>query len=214
MKELAHASLAEGDASGWFERLYDAAGGDPAVVPWADLVPNPWLLWWLDSHSSLEVAGARALVVGCGLGDDAEHLASRGAVVTAFDLSPKAIAWCKARWPATRVAYEAADLLAAPDAWRGAFDFVFEAYTPQVFPPGSEERARSLDALPTFVRPNGVLSIVARGADALPAREAGPPWPLVRAEIDRAGRGLELLSFDDVDDEGTRRFVAAFRRPA
>lgn len=207
--EIARASLARGDALGWFDAVYDAASGDTNAVPWADLAPNPMLVDWLAQHG---FAGQRVLVVGAGLGDDAELFASKGADVTAFDLSPKAIAWAKERWPTTRVDYLVADLLAMPDAWRGAYDFVFEAYTLQSLPPGSELRARALDVLAPLLASDGVLLIVARGKDEMPAMDQGPPWPLVRAEIDRAGAGLAPLSFDDLDDGGTRRFVAAYSK--
>jgi len=43
-------------------------------VPWAALEPRPALLEWLDRDPP--VHGAAALVVACGLGDDAEELAS------------------------------------------------------------------------------------------------------------------------------------------
>ncbi|MCC5670705.1 class I SAM-dependent methyltransferase [Nostoc sp. CHAB 5784] len=42
-------------------------------------------------------SGQKALVIGCGLGDDAEAIASLGFEVTAFDISPTAIAWCQER---------------------------------------------------------------------------------------------------------------------
>lgn len=209
VSEIARASLAQGDALGWFDRVYDAASGDTNAVPWADLAPNPMLVGWLAKHG-WRGEGKRALVVGAGLGDDAELLAAKGAEVVAFDLSPKAIAWAKERWPGTRVAYQVQDLVALPDAWRGGFDFVFEAYTLQSLPPGSELRAAATAALAPLLRKDGVLVIVARGRDTPPRIEEGPPWPLVRAEIDRAGAGLAPLSFEDADDDGTRRFVAAF----
>lgn len=209
--ELAHASLARGDALGWFDRVYDAAAGDTNAVPWADLAPNPMLVGWLERHG-WNANGRRALVVGAGLGDDAELLAANGADVTAFDLSPKAIAWAKERWPTTRVTYAVQDVLALPDAWRGLYDFVFEAYTLQSLPPGSDLRTRALDTLAPLLAPGGVLLLVARGRDVIPSLEEGPPWPLVRAEIDRAGASLAPRSFDDLDDDGTRRFVAAFQK--
>lgn len=70
--------------------MYSAAGEDLAALPWASLKPFPLLVEWLDGPGA-EVGG-EALVVGTGLGDDAEELARRGFAVTAFDLSPTAIA--------------------------------------------------------------------------------------------------------------------------
>ena len=48
---------------------------------------NPNLSEWTDFRK-VKAHGKRALVVGCGLGDDAEYLAEQGFSVTAFDISP------------------------------------------------------------------------------------------------------------------------------
>jgi SAM-dependent methyltransferase len=211
VRDLAHASLASGDPLAWFDRVYEQADGATDAVPWADLAPNAALVTWLGS--TWQADSARALVVGCGLGDDAEYLAARGADVTAFDLSSRAVAWCTQRFPASRVRYETADLLAPPPRWLGAFDLVFEAYTIQSLPPGSAQRAHALDVLRRFLVPAGELLVVARYADVMPAVTDGPPWPLVRREIDVAGEGLEPIGFDDFLDDGTRRVRASWRAP-
>ena len=93
-RRLAQESLARGDATGWFDTLYVAADGNPAHVPWADLKVNGNLASWLAKRPSAG-RGGRALVVGRGLGDDAEELARRGFAVTAFDISARAVAWCR-----------------------------------------------------------------------------------------------------------------------
>jgi len=96
---LAQEFLSRGDAVGWFEALYAGAKGDPRAVQWADLLPNPHYVAWAE-HRELRGEGKRALVVGCGLGDDAEDLARRGFRVVAFDVSATAIAWCRRRFAA------------------------------------------------------------------------------------------------------------------
>src|SRR5687767_11870691 len=93
-RQLAGEAIAARDPTGWFERLYSLAAGDPTVIPWADLAMNPNLLPWLERHAP-SGAGRRALKVGCGLGDDAEELARRGFAVVAFDISETAISWCR-----------------------------------------------------------------------------------------------------------------------
>ena len=55
-----------------------------------------------------------ALVVGCGLGDDAEFIAGLGFSVVAFDISASAIAAAQQRFPQSTVRYRVADLMAAP----------------------------------------------------------------------------------------------------
>ena len=56
----------------------------------------------------------RALDVGCGLGDNAAALARAGFEVTAFDISPTAIDWAKARFSSEDINWLAADLLDPP----------------------------------------------------------------------------------------------------
>ena len=105
-----------------------------------------------------------------------------------------------------------ADLLAPPEEWTEAFDFVFEANTIQAMPSGPL-RAGGIAALSTFVAPGGELLVVARGRDETePLDEL--PWPLTRAEIDACGGDrLSLESFEDFLDDWdppVRRFLARF----
>ncbi len=134
---------------------------------------------WLRVHEP-DGAGKRALVVGCGLGDDAEALAMQGYVVTAFDVSPSAIGWCLERFPHTRVDYQVADLFHSPPEWRLAFDFVLEIFTVQALP--IVIRERTVTTIADFVAPGGSLLAVCIGADRAEGR-TGPPWPLTQAEL-------------------------------
>ena len=93
VRKLAGESIARGDATGWFEELYQRAGGSWGSIPWADLVANPYLVEWLDA-ARVSGTGKSCLVVGCGLGDDAELLATCGFDVVAYDISATAIAAC------------------------------------------------------------------------------------------------------------------------
>lgn len=63
--------------------------------------PHPALLAWLDGEP--EGVRHRALVIGCGLGDDAEAVRRRGYRVSAFDIAPTAIARCRQRFPDSKV---------------------------------------------------------------------------------------------------------------
>jgi SAM-dependent methyltransferase len=214
MRRLAGESIARGDALGWFEDLYRSAGAEWERVPWADLVPNPLLVEWLASPAAAGLRG-RALVVGCGYGDDAEALAAAGFAVTAFDVAPSAIEACRARYPATTVEYVVADALAPPPAWHGAFDLVFESYTLQVLP--AKARAPLLARLAETVAPGGALLVLCRGRDPEDP-EGDLPWPLLRAELDALrAEGLEPVRFEDLLDDETppvRRFRALYRRAA
>jgi SAM-dependent methyltransferase len=212
-REIAGEARARGDVTGWFEELYAESQRDGTPISWLDLEPNPYLVEWLGRRPA--PLGGRALVVGCGYGDDAELLAESGLAVTAFDIAPSAIARCRDRFPQSPVDYVVADALNPPDEWRAAFDFVFEAYTVQVL--FGEARARCARAIGGTVAPGGTLLVVARSRrDGDP--EGRMPWPLTRAELDEFGRpGPEPVRLDEILEQGNPpvpRFVAEFHRPA
>jgi 2-polyprenyl-3-methyl-5-hydroxy-6-metoxy-1,4-benzoquinol methylase len=198
-RALAKESLARGDALGWFEEVYREAGGAISRVPWADREGHPLLRAWLAEHGS-SLRGARALVVGCGLGEDAEELARAGAQVSAFDVAPTAIAWCARLWPNTSVAYSTADLLAPPASWRAAFDFVLEIYTLQALP--AQVREQAARNMAQCVNAGGRLLAISRAREASePLGEL--PWPLVRGEIERFGQfGLHERELEDLASVG------------
>jgi len=212
-RELAAEFAEKGDPLGWFEELYREAEGGETVVPWADRVPNPHLLEFWKGHPQ-KGAGRSALVIGCGLGDDAEQFAAWGSKTTAFDISQTAIKACWKRFPNSSVEYIAADLLAPPAAWSRHFDFVFEAYTFQALPP--DLRRVAMEKTADFLGPGGMLLVIARGRDETDP-EGKLPWPLTRAEF-AAFEKLQLVqeSFEDYFDSEeppARRFRAVYRRP-
>jgi SAM-dependent methyltransferase len=212
-RELAREALADGRPTEWFDRLYVEANDDPAEIPWAYLRTHPGFERWLGANP-LDGIGRRALVIGCGLGDDAEELASRGFDVTAFDISPNAIAWCRRRFPESKVDYRAANLFEAPADWAGRFDFLLEIYTVQALPP--TRQAEALRALAPLVAPGGELLVISRGA--LPGDVAdGPPWPPEPTTFDLlADLGLERVSADiqaDPSQPRVLRLTLHYRRP-
>ena len=107
----------------WFEGVYSNANQQTNHIPWADLRSNPFLLEWLETIEP-DTHNKSAVVVGCGLGDDAEELAQRGYNVTAFDVSATAVDWCRQRFPDSKVDYVVADLFNLSKDWH--FDFVLE----------------------------------------------------------------------------------------
>jgi SAM-dependent methyltransferase len=156
------------------------------------------------------VPGSRVVVVGCGLGDDAEYLASRGAAVTAFDISARAIAWCQERFPNSPVRYVNADLLQLPADLMEAFDLVVECYTVQALPPSLQQAA--IAAVATLVAPGGELIIACRGRDATDPPGI-LPYPLTRRDLDAVPwQQLHWEDFDDPYQPGTRRFRAHWKR--
>lgn len=205
-------SAATGDATGWFEALYQAAARGEAMLPWAAFVPNPQLVEWAMARD-LRGTGHTALVVGCGFGDDAEFLAGLGFTVVAFDISPTAIDSARGRFPESSVSYTPADLLNPPTEWLGAFDLVVEIYTVQ--PLYGTARTTALSVLSQLVAPGGTLLIIAHATEEIdPERDlARLPWPLTRTEVDSAsGETLRPGRIDLYDDNGVLRWRAEFHR--
>lgn len=211
-RELAAESIRRGDPSGWFETLYKEGEAGKSVIPWANRKQNPSLLdFWKANPQITE--GKLALVIGCGLGDDAEQLAQWGFKTTAFDISDAAIRMARKRYPETRVEFRVANLFEPPPEWALKFDFVFEANTAQALP--AAVRARAIGKIAGFVKPGGRLLVIARGRE--PHEPEGQlPWPLTRAEL--AGfvdAGLVEKSFDDYFDSEeppTRRYRVLYER--
>lgn len=179
IRKIIRDHLEKGDSTGWFEQLYQHANGDPSIVPWAHMRPRRELMAWL-ARTQPNGQGRQALVIGCGLGDDAEALAERGYDTVAFDVSHTAIDWCRQRFADSPVTYAVADLFHPPAAWERKFDLVVEAYIVQALPPDMREQA--VAACARFVAPGGQLIAIGRGIDDGLER-TGPPWPLFREEL-------------------------------
>ncbi|QDL12286.1 SAM-dependent methyltransferase [Brasilonema octagenarum UFV-E1] len=180
IKELATQASEKSEPSAWFDVLYVEAKGDAAQIPWAKLAPHPYLQDWLTTHAPSAAQGLRALVIGCGLGDDAEALAKRGFEVTAFDISPTAIAWCQQRFPDSTVNYVVADLLAIPSQWHLAFDLVFESRNIQALP--LNVRSKVISSVASVVATDGTLLVITRFRET-EAEPSGPPWALSNSEL-------------------------------
>ena len=172
----------------WFEALYAGAGEDFEQIPWANLAPRPALVEWLDRNPPARAT--KALVIACGLGDDAEELARRGCDVDAFDLSSTAIETARRRFPDSTVRYRVADLFELPAEWRRRFEIVVEVQTIMSIPP--EHHAEAIAAVAGTVAPGGRLLVrtAVRGEDE-PA--AGRPWALAPSEL----RHFEALGMSE-----------------
>jgi SAM-dependent methyltransferase len=194
-----------------FEEIYSRAGDDLASIPWANLAPNSALERWLDTRPAPD--GAAALVVACGLGDDAEELARRGYRVTAFDISPTAIELCRSRFPASTVDYLVADLFDLAAAWEESFDLTVEIRTLQSLP--LELRKQAATAIANTIAPGGWLFV--RAAARKPDEPlTSRPWPVTREELDELGNaGLVEREFHEEPprDERFATFTAVYQRP-
>lgn len=198
-------------AAAWFEPLYAEARGDAQRIPWALLRPRPSFAEWLGrTHlQGLNPDGSSksALVVACGLGDDAAELARRGFAITAFDISPTAIDWCRRRFPHLAERFVAADLFHTPRSWHAGFDFVLEIFTIQALPLYLRESAMA--AIARHVAPGGHLLVIGMGVDE-DAQRNGPPWPLIRSELALFHQfGLQLASMEDPNSDAAWRCMRA-----
>ncbi|HKX83232.1 MAG TPA: class I SAM-dependent methyltransferase [Pyrinomonadaceae bacterium] len=233
LKELARenarriaAEFAEkGDAKGWFDALYNEAEGKIEHIPWADLEPNRFFMQWAEGVG-LRGEGRKAIVVGCGLGDDARYLYDHGFKVTAFDISPTAIEWARKLHADTDIQFETADLFDPPASWfekknpsatesgsdrSGAFDFVLEIYTIQPLP--LEMRPQVIDSIAAFVATGGELVAVGRlREDDADVDEV--PWPVSRKDLSRfRENGLKEVEFVEIpgdEDDPMSRFVVRY----
>lgn len=211
-RELAAEFAEQGDPTGWFDALYKESAGDTEQIPWGDLAANKYFKAFAEKID-LKGNGRKALVVGCGLGDDAVYLDDLGFDVTAFDISPTAIEWAKRLYADRNIQFEVADLFEPFRGWLGAFEFVLEIYTIQPLP--LEIRPKVIDAIASFVAPDGELAVVTRGRDddAEPARM---PWPVSRQDLSRfVENGLIQKTFIEMptfDDDESPRFVVTYSR--
>ena len=204
----------KGDVTGWFDALYREAEGDSGHLPWGDLEPNKFFRAWAEK-TDLKGGGRTALVVGCGLGDDARYLHDLGFKVTAFDISLTAIEWARRLHQNTDIRFVTVDLFNAPKEWYQTFDFVLEVYTIQPLP--LEIRPNVIDAIANFVGLGGELVVVTRGREDSEEPEQ-LPWPVSRNDLSRFEvNGLRQIGFEEMfgDEEVPAvRWVVEYERPS
>ena len=176
---------AHNKASAWFDGLYKENKDTHENIPWARQAVNPLLQSYLDEE---DIHKGKALVVGCGLGDDAMALAEAGYVVTAIDVSQTALDLAQARFPNADIDFKKQDIF----EYEETFDFVFEAFTVQSLP--VEFREKMVKAVASTVAKGGRLLLVAHKREEM---FDGPPWPLTQKEVDLfKAEGLRELSHE------------------
>jgi SAM-dependent methyltransferase len=177
-------------ASEWFNDVYEKHKENHHNIPWARKAVNPLLQTYLDDAS--QTHKGKALVVGCGLGDDAHALQVAGYEVVAIDISQAALDIAKERSEGLDIIYEKQDIFDMPAKYDGYFDFVFEALTIQSLP--VKFRAKMIEAVAKTLAPSGKLLVVAHQKQ----REFdGPPWPLTKEQIDIfKNHSLKELAFE------------------
>lgn len=207
-------SIQENEPSNWFEPLYAGSNTKGEGVPWANMETHPSFRSWL-THNPLKGEGKSALVVGCGMGDDAIELESLGFQVTAFDVSETAITFCKERFPQSKVDFVQADLLENQSQWMRKYDFVLEIFTVQALPPKYEKEL--IQNISNFVAADGQILVIAEVGREERSFKKGPPWILTSQHIDLfvscglsvAGKYIEKDS-SSYGDIGT--YVTTFKK--
>lgn len=187
-----------------YETMYCNAEDDSERVPWTVGRSNPQLVSWLNREACCIVRpGARAVVVGCGLGDDVVELFRRGYDVVGFDISPTAVKWAARRHPAIADRLIHADLMNPPGRFLGRFDLVIEIDTLDAVEPDLQPIAGK--GIARLLAPRGVALVMCRekepaGAGGAATSEAGedeasesafaaaryiegPPFPMTHCEL-------------------------------
>jgi len=208
--ELATKAVAAGRPLDWFEQLYGEAG-ELEDVPWADLEPNKVLV---REPAVQDGAGRRALVVGCGYGDDAEWLAAHLDVERPRDMFATDGDFIRNPPMPDLSSPVVADLLDLPEQWRSSYDLIVEIYTLQVLP-HDDLRERAFAALRDALARGGLLFIHCRLRD-LEEPTGDFPWPLTEDEVRSGFAGLDLERYDayidDSGDQPVQRLIALARR--
>jgi len=201
----------------YFETIYQEAQGDASRIPWSDGRAQPALVNWLNAVApSIIRCGARVMVVGCGLSEDAKELVKRGYDVTAFDCSRTAVNWAKQLDPDNARCYCVADLFNLPVKWKHRFDLVVEINTIQSLTP--DMHLAAMQAIAQLVSPHGHLLVICRGANEPAGIEDGPPWALTPTQLmefaETAGLAATepVSSFTDDENPPVRRMRALFKR--
>lgn len=201
------------DPTGWFDSIYKDAQGDYKAVFWADLEASPYLVDWL-KNNKIDKSNKKAIVIGCGVGDDAEALSQYGYEVTAFDISQSAIDLCEKRYPDTKVKYLVADLFDYPKEWFKSFDLVYECNTIQVLP--GKYRIQARKAISSLLSKDAFVLVSCRSRNKN-EKENEIPLPLDKEEIDKFTtedklKECSFLAYDDSQIPSVPHFFAVYQK--
>ena len=201
-------SVVNDEPIGWFDQLYGMANRDSAVIPWARMTPNPIMMDWVEKNCH----NGKALIIGCGLGDDAIGLENIGFNVTAVDISQHCIDWCKERFPNSTVEWLVGDILNPIEEWYGNFDVIVEIHILQAIPDGGI-RERAAEQMPKLLAKNGKMFCIGRLDDGRQTIQP-PPWPLKQTWLKRSFAMLDCLEFTPFrndDSPNIARYYAAWQ---
>jgi len=211
-KQMVREHQQNDDPTGWCNSIYEDAQGDYTAVFWADLEPSPYLVQWCKQNPIS--TKQKAIVIGCGVGDDAQALDELGYEVTAFDISPEAIKLCKDRYPNSKVNYLVADLFDYPKQWLESFDLIYECNTIQILP--GKYRIKAREAISSLANKNAHVLVSCRSRNK-GEKENEIPLPLDKEEIDEFVKTdnlqeVSFLAYDDTQEPPVPHFFAVYKK--
>ena len=191
----------------WFEELYNQADSNRERIPWDWKEPHPFVVEWIEKSENK----GNALVIGCGLGEDAAYLSKKGWNVTAFDISETAIKWASEIHKDSEIEWKVADLFYLPDSWQMRYDLVLEVHILQAIQEDLMIEAR--EKLAPLVSTNGHLVCIGklRINDEI---VEGPPWPMSKESIEETGKELDIVEFhvSHIPEKEDIRYRAVWKR--
>jgi len=187
------------------EEVYAAAEGRRDAIPWDQGAPCPAVVEWLNTEASHVLRpGSRAVVVGCGLGDDVDELTMRGYDAFGIDACPSAIHWARREHPNLSDKLLNEDLLNLHSRWRGRFDLVIASSL--------------LETIDPHIRPDavaGAASLVRSRGSVIVSSDAAAPDAIAPDTLETMfnDAGLRLARpVEHLDLNGRQRLRAVFHR--
>ena len=196
--ELGIAAVADGEPTRWYDELWSAAARGEVATALGPHRPAPsWPTGWPAGWPSTAPARAgRAVVVGCGLGADSEHLAAHGWRTVAFDISPAAVAAVRDRYPDSPVDYREGNLLDLGRPRRRLRPRGRDLHASRPCTPPCATGPWPASTADGPGRDGPVVQVVRR--DGRPVTDE-PPWTLTRDEVQAvASDDVHLDSLDEV----------------
>jgi ubiquinone/menaquinone biosynthesis C-methylase UbiE len=197
------------DSNHFFENIYKDSQGNEDKVPWAEMQTDKYL----EEYLEMNLGEGKAIVIGCGLGDDAAALEDAGFNVTAIDISQTAIDWAKERYDHTDINFFVQDIFELPTDMLAQYDFIFESRTIQSLP--LEFRNRIIEAISSLMAPKAKALVIANGKEE-GEKFDGPPWPLEYNELrlyeNHASNELEFSIFESSNKTSKLMFRALYQK--
>jgi len=188
----------------FFENIYNTKSDNLNSIPWAKLEVNEYLKDYLNNNANTN--NKKALVIGCGIGDDADYLASKGYEVDAFDISPSAINIAKKRFCNKNINFFVQDIFSLPNNMINSYDFVYEGLTIQSINPKFKNEL--IKIISSLGKKDSHLLLYSNFQDDIDNYD-GPPWPLYKRDF------ALFLSYDykllDYKEEFESKSIAPYK---